>query len=167
MVDIIKPGKIAVSPVIFLLTFAIITGVSGENHEFWAIEQSPPQTGEAGAAATGDSLDELKTKLWQATSDYEIAMIVGAFDTLPGPDPDAAPVLLDYLRDKNINDAWNIQDILIKLMTDDQVSQLAKDVGTYKRANSDRYLVPVLTARINNPNDLTSAVLSLLTIIGL
>ncbi|MDF9408359.1 MAG: hypothetical protein A4E52_00767 [Pelotomaculum sp. PtaB.Bin013] len=156
----IKPGKIAVFPVVFLLIFVIFTGLAGNPTDVWAAEQNL-LANEAGAAAAGESLDELKAKLWQATSDYELAMVVGAFDTLPGPDPDAAQVLLDYLRDNNTNDAFSIKNILIRLMTDEQVSQLAKDIGAYQEANSIRYLIPVLTERIKNSNDLTSAVLSL------
>ncbi|OPY60950.1 MAG: hypothetical protein A4E56_02375 [Pelotomaculum sp. PtaU1.Bin065] len=156
----IKFSKIAVSPVVFLLVFAVITGLAGKDHEFWAAEQSLPAN-EAEAAAAGELLDELKVKLWQATTNYEMANIIGAFDALPGPDPDAAQVLLDYLRDKNINDAFSISNILIRLMTEEQVSQLAKDIGAYNDANANRYLVPVLAARMNNPDDLTSAVLSL------
>ncbi len=52
-------------------------------------------------------------------------------------------------------------------MTDEQVAQLAKDIGTYivdtagNGANSYPLLVPVLATRINNSDDLTSALLSL------
>ncbi|OPX91726.1 protease complex subunit PrcB family protein [Pelotomaculum sp. PtaB.Bin117] len=155
----IKSGRIAVFPVIFFMIFAVVIYLPGKPREVWAAAQSPPA--DAAGAAAGESLAELKAKLWQATSDYELALVAGAFDALPGPDADAAQVLLDYLRDKNINDAFSISNILIRLMTEEQVSQLAKDIGAYSDANANRYLVPVLAARMNNPDDLTSAVLSL------
>ncbi len=163
----IKSGKAVVFPVLFLFIFTLFAGVADKPQEVWAAGQSQ-LAGGIGAAA-GESLDELKAKLWKTTDVQERRNIVDIFNALPGPDAAAAQVLLDYLKDnpgKDI-DPGNVIDTLVKLMTDEQVAQLAKDIGTYivdtagNGANSYPLLVPVLATRINNSDDLTSALLSL------
>ncbi|MBC7325717.1 MAG: hypothetical protein H5T99_10460, partial [Moorella sp. (in: Bacteria)] len=86
--------------------------------------------------------------------------VIASFQSLPGPDAEAAQVLLDYLKEKERTDAWNIRDALVKLMTAEQVAQLAKDLATYGEANAARYLVPVLAERLTDARTLTEAVLS-------
>ena len=161
-----KSGKAVVFPVLFLFIFTIFAGLAGKPQEVWAAGQSQ-LAGGAGAAA-GESLDELKAKLWKTTDVQERRNIVDTFNAMPGPDAAAAQVLLDYLKDSPGTDVdpGNVIDALVKLMTDEQVAQLAKDIDTYidttyNGANSYPLLVPVLAARINNSNDLTNALLSL------
>ena len=79
----------------------------------------------------GQSLPELKERLWKTTDKQEIRNIVDVFNSLPGPNAEAAQVLLDYLKDSLSVDAGNIIDALVKLMTEEQVSQLAKEIGVY------------------------------------
>jgi len=117
--EMIKSGKTAVFPVIFLLIFTLFAGLAGKPQEVWAAGQSR-LAGGAGAAAAGESLYELKEKMGNVTNDQEFRAFVDDFNSLPGPDAAAAQVLLDCLRDKNRNDAWNIIDALVKLMTDEQ-----------------------------------------------
>ncbi len=145
-------------PVIFLLAIIIFSGLTGKPLDAWVAGQSPP-AGSA-AATAGESLDKLKAKLCQAANDQEIRRIIDEFNALPGPNAAAAQILLDYLKDKNIND-YDIADVLVKLMTDDQVSHLAREISTYDEANCDRYLIPVLIARIKNTADLTNTLISL------
>ncbi|HOV80488.1 MAG TPA: hypothetical protein PK728_10360, partial [Bacillota bacterium] len=163
----IKSGKTVVFPVLFLFIFTLLAGLAGRPREVWAAGQSQAAAG-AGAAATGESLDELRAELWKTTDVLEKRNIVDNFKSMPGPDAAAARVLLDYLKENpGIDiDPGNVIDALVKLMTDEQVSQLTKDINTYidttyNGANYYPLLVPVLAARINNPNDLTNAVLSL------
>ncbi len=144
--------------VIFLLAIIIFSGLAGRPLEARAAGQSLPA---GGAAATANaSLDKLTAKLDKATNDQEFRTVVGEFNALPGPNAAAAQVLLDYLKDKRINDN-NIIDALAKLMTDEQVSHLAKEINTFNEANCERYLIPVLIARIKNTADLTNTLLSL------
>lgn len=161
----IKSNATAPLIIVFLFVASIVSGLAYPQ-EVWAAGQSW-LAGEAGAAA-GESLDELKAKLVNATDIHERRNIVDIFNAMPGPDAAAAQVLLNFLKDNpGIDvDPGNIVDALVKLMTDEQVAQLAKEIGayidtTYNGANSYPFLVPVLSARINNPNDLTSALLSL------
>ncbi|MDD4238812.1 MAG: protease complex subunit PrcB family protein [Desulfotomaculaceae bacterium] len=143
-----------------ILIFAVIVGLAGTPQGAWAAGQSQ-LTVNAGAVATGEQLTELKKRLWEAQDYQEIRNIIDTFNSMPGTDADAAQVLLDYLRDNFRMDAGNIEGALVKLLTEEQVSQLAKEVGTYNGANAYRYLVSVLAVRINSPDDLTSAMLSL------
>ena len=53
----------------FFWFFAIIAGLAGKPQEVWAAGQNQPAS-EAGSAATGQSLYELKAKLWQTTDKY-------------------------------------------------------------------------------------------------
>jgi hypothetical protein len=156
----IKSGKNVVFPIILCIVFTVFTGFTGKPGEAWAAGQNL-LAGGAGVAATGELLYKLKEKMGNVSNDQEFRAVVDDFNSLPGPNAAAARVLLDYLRYKNANDAWNVKDTLVKLMTEEQVAQLAKDISAYHEANSDRYLVPVLAVRTNNPNDLTNALLSL------
>ncbi|HAU30998.1 MAG: hypothetical protein XD78_0905 [Desulfotomaculum sp. 46_296] len=152
-----KSGAKASFPVILLLAIIIFSGLTGKFQEVRAGQNRPIVSA---AANAGVSLDTLRKKLDKATNDQELRTVVDEFSTLPGPNAAASQILLDYLKDKNIND-YNITDVLIKLMTDVQVSHLAREINTYDAANCDRYLIPVLIARIKNTADLTSTLLSL------
>jgi|GEM_PF-2043985 len=143
-----------------ILIFAAIASLAGNPQGAWAAGQSQLIVN-AGEVATGEPLTELKKQLWEAQDYQEIRNIIDTINSMPGPDAGAAQVLLDYLRDNFRMDAGNIEGALVKLMTEEQVSQLAKEVGTYNGANAYQYLVSVLAARINSPDDLTSAMLSL------
>lgn len=115
----------------------------------------------AGTSVAGESLVNLQAKMERVTTEQEFRAVVDDLNSLPGPDAGAAKILLDSLKEKNRNDAWYVVDALVKLMTDGQVSQLAKDINTYDQDNTRRYLVAVLLARINDPDDLTSVLVSL------
>ena len=115
----------------------------------------------AGASATGEPPADLEVKIEKAAVEQDFGAVVNKFNSLPGPDAGAAEILLDGLKEESRMDAWNVVDTLVKLMTDEQVSQLAKDIHTYDQDNISRYLVSVLLARINSPADLTSALVSL------
>jgi len=153
----LKSGSKVSFSIIFLLAIIFFSGLTGKPLETRAGQSMLA----GGAAATaGASLDKLKAKLDKATNDQEFRTVVGEFNALPGPNAAAAQILLDYLKDKRINDN-NIVDALTKLMTDEQVSHLAKEINTYYEANCERYLIPVLIARIKNTADLTNTLLSL------
>ncbi|MFA5384175.1 MAG: protease complex subunit PrcB family protein [Eubacteriales bacterium] len=154
----LKPGANTSFPVIFLLAIIIFSGLAGKPQEIRAAGQSRPAGGAAVTAS--ESLNKLKEMLGKATNDQEFITVVDDFNALPGPNAAAAQILLDYLKDKNINNS-NIADVLIKLMTDGQVSRLSIEISTYDETNSYRYLIPVLIARTNNITDLTSTLLSL------
>lgn len=133
----------------------------------WAAGQNGVAGGTGAGAEAGESLERLKAKLWDSMDVQERRNIVDVFNGMPGPDAAAAQVLLDYLK-KNPGmsiDPGNFIEALVKLMTDEQVAQLAKDIHIYvdacNGAGSYPLLVFVLTARINNSIDLTSALLSL------
>lgn len=120
------------------------------------------QTG-AGTAETGvkeETLSVLKEKLWRAAGAKERDEIIASFQRRPGPDAGAAQVLLDYLKEKERTDAWSIRAALVKLMTAEQVAQLAEDLPAYGRANAASYLVPVLAERLADARALAAAVLS-------
>ena len=165
VIKVIK-SKVTVALIIVFLFVTSVTIWLAYPQDVWAAGPSR-LAGEAEAAA-GESLDELKVKLGKTTDVHERRNTVDVFNAMPGPDAAAAQVLLDYLKDNpGIDiDPGNVIDALVKLMTDEQVAQLAKEIGayintTYNGANSYPFLVRVLSARINNPNDLTSALLSL------
>lgn len=113
------------------------------------------------AGITKDSIPELKKNLWTAQSYQEINQVIDSLRSLPGPNAEAAGVLLEYLKENNRDDVWRISDALIKLMTGDQVARLAGEIASYHEANIGRYLIPVLAARIDDKQSLTSAIISL------
>ena len=157
----IKP-KIAA--LIFGVVLALFLGAGGESNSprpLWAAAgQSHPDASNAGAKAGKGALPALKEKLWQAAEAKERNQVIASFQSLPGPDAEAAQVLLDYLKEKERTDAWNIRAALVKLMTAEQVAQLAKDLAAYGEANAARYLVPVLAERLTDARTLTAAILS-------
>ncbi|KUK40532.1 MAG: putative membrane protein, partial [Clostridia bacterium 62_21] len=107
------------------------------------------------------TLSELQEKLRKAATIQERNEVIDAFRRLPGPDAQAAQILLDYLREKARTDAWGVTDALIKLMSEEQVARLAQDLRTYDEVNATAYLVPVLAARVNNVPTLSGVMLSL------
>lgn len=105
---------------------------------------------------------ELSTsKLSKAKDFNEMNEVFDSFINLPGPNAEAAQVLLDYLKDSPRADAWRISGALVELMTDDQVAQLAKGMELYVKTSHTRYLISVLFTRVNSAPSLTDAVLSL------
>ncbi|MBE3586111.1 MAG: protease complex subunit PrcB family protein [Thermoanaerobacter sp.] len=157
--------KPKIAALIFGVVLVLLLGAVGESKSLrplWAAAgQNRPDASNAGAKAGKETLPALKEKLWQATEAKERNQVIASFQSLPGPDAEAAQVLLDYLREKERTDAWNIRDALVKLMTAEQVAQLAEDLTAYGEANAARYLVPVLAERLTDARTLTAAVLSL------
>ncbi|MCL6449388.1 MAG: hypothetical protein K6U04_14795 [Armatimonadetes bacterium] len=113
----IKP-KIAA--LIFGVVLVFILGTCGESESprpLWAAAgQSHPDASNAGEAGK-EALPGLKEKLWQAAEAKERNEVIASFQSLPGPDAEAAQVLLDYLKEKERTDAWNIRAALTAPLT--------------------------------------------------
>ena len=158
-------SKIIVSALaVFLVVLFSIYWIAAAPRELLADpgKDQPDNT----AGITKDSIPELKKNLWAAQSYQEINQVIDSLRSLPGPNAEAAGVLLEYLKEDNRDDVWRISDALINLMTGDQVARLAGEMALYPEANIGRYLIPVLAARIDDEQSLTNAIISLQKMTG-